>query len=247
MSKSKFITVPITLALLACSPCFGSDWVEDFESYSLGAFPSEHWTSFCGNTDMSIATDPRDPSNKVFRLYGVVGARWAAGANREYTVPDEFTISLRVYNGGEAIPIGGHQVRAEIATRQGICWTEPGRSYISFHKNGNVYAADGTTVLQTYEVERWYDVRISYSRSPDTLTFRYWIDDTFRGEVKVATYSGDPVQNRIELVAQAGTAYFDDVTVTADSPTCYADCDGNGMLDIFDFLCFQNEFAAGCP
>jgi hypothetical protein len=27
----------------------------------------------------------------------------------------------------------------------------------------------------------------------------------------------------------------------------YADCDGSGVLDFFDFLCFQNEFLAGCP
>jgi hypothetical protein len=27
----------------------------------------------------------------------------------------------------------------------------------------------------------------------------------------------------------------------------YADCDESGTLDFFDFLCFQNEFAAGCP
>ena len=27
----------------------------------------------------------------------------------------------------------------------------------------------------------------------------------------------------------------------------YADCDGSGGLDFFDFLCFQDEFAAGCP
>ncbi len=26
-----------------------------------------------------------------------------------------------------------------------------------------------------------------------------------------------------------------------------ADCDGSGSLDFFDFLCFQNRFAAGCP
>lgn len=26
----------------------------------------------------------------------------------------------------------------------------------------------------------------------------------------------------------------------------YADCDGNGRLDLFDFLCFQDAFAAGC-
>jgi hypothetical protein len=27
----------------------------------------------------------------------------------------------------------------------------------------------------------------------------------------------------------------------------YADCDGSGDLDFFDFLCFQDAFAAGCP
>ena len=34
-------------------------------------------------------------------------------------------------------------------------------------------------------------------------------------------------------------------------PVCYADCDmgcdGKASLDLFDFLCFQNEFAAGHP
>ena len=28
---------------------------------------------------------------------------------------------------------------------------------------------------------------------------------------------------------------------------CYADCDDSGLLDFFDFLCFQNEFAAATP
>jgi len=27
----------------------------------------------------------------------------------------------------------------------------------------------------------------------------------------------------------------------------YADCDGNTIFDIFDFLCFQDAFATGCP
>ncbi|MCH8271290.1 MAG: hypothetical protein IH985_08805 [Planctomycetes bacterium] len=29
--------------------------------------------------------------------------------------------------------------------------------------------------------------------------------------------------------------------------SCYADCDQSGMLDIFDFLCFQNSFVLGEP
>ena len=33
----------------------------------------------------------------------------------------------------------------------------------------------------------------------------------------------------------------------APEASCYADCDGNGSLDIFDFLCFQNSFVAGDP
>ena len=30
-------------------------------------------------------------------------------------------------------------------------------------------------------------------------------------------------------------------------PRCYADCDGSGALDIFDFLCFQNSFVNSEP
>ena len=33
----------------------------------------------------------------------------------------------------------------------------------------------------------------------------------------------------------------------AGCEVCYADCDGNGELDIFDFLCFQNSFVLGEP
>lgn len=33
----------------------------------------------------------------------------------------------------------------------------------------------------------------------------------------------------------------------ADAPSCYADCDGDGRFTVFDFLCFQNTFAVGCP
>jgi hypothetical protein len=42
---------------------------------------------------------------------------------------------------------------------------------------------------------------------------------------------------------------FDDITYKSAGatvcPKCLADCDGSGSLDFFDFLCFQNLFAAG--
>jgi hypothetical protein len=46
----------------------------------------------------------------------------------------------------------------------------------------------------------------------------------------------------------SATAEFqmDDMRIAADTP-CYPDCDDNGVLDFFDFLCFQNAFLAGDP
>ena len=37
------------------------------------------------------------------------------------------------------------------------------------------------------------------------------------------------------------------IHVECPGAACYADCDGSGSLDFFDFLCFQNAFAGGCP
>ena len=39
-------------------------------------------------------------------------------------------------------------------------------------------------------------------------------------------------------------------TIEYEAAGCYADCDtstGIGVLDIFDFLCFQNRYDAGSP
>jgi len=39
---------------------------------------------------------------------------------------------------------------------------------------------------------------------------------------------------------------IDDLEITSES-TCYPDCTGEGTLDIFDFLCFQDAFVQGDP
>ena len=55
----------------------------------------------------------------------------------------------------------------------------------------------------------------------------------------VDRYAGEP--------GSAGHSgmYYDDVTLEEAGGGCYADCDLSGGLDFFDFLCFQNAFAAG--
>ena len=43
------------------------------------------------------------------------------------------------------------------------------------------------------------------------------------------------------------TVAFDNVVVEQISKTCYPDCTGEGTLDIFDFLCFQDAFVQMDP
>jgi len=49
---------------------------------------------------------------------------------------------------------------------------------------------------------------------------------------------------RVGCVAPSGNAATDMVSVNAG---CEADLNGDGVLDIFDFLMFSNLFSAGCP
>jgi hypothetical protein len=89
---------------------------DDFESYTTGQWPSPSWVGFGGNDSNhsvnNIVEDPEDPNNQVFRLYGVVGGLWGAGAVREIELSDSFVFSCRVYAGGESIPSSGHQYSA---------------------------------------------------------------------------------------------------------------------------------------
>jgi ligand-binding sensor domain-containing protein len=43
------------------------------------------------------------------------------------------------------------------------------------------------------------------------------------------------------------SAISEGVAVLRTERGCYADCDGNGALDVFDFLCFQDAFTSAAP
>jgi DNA-binding beta-propeller fold protein YncE len=57
-----------------------------------------------------------------------------------------------------------------------------------------------------------------------------------------AAYRFDPEGKPLGAFARSGAAMF---LAVAPACECYADCDGSGALDIFDFLCFLNLFHLG--
>ncbi len=68
-----------------------------------------------------------------------------------------------------------------------------------------------------------------------TWTWNGWESTTPIGRVEI--YGGN--------VFGGGFQMIDDMEITVTcSAACYADCEGDGDLDVFDFLCFQSEWAA---
>ena len=48
-------------------------------------------------------------------------------------------------------------------------------------------------------------------------------------------------------IISGNTLAVDNVGVAPAAPPCFADCDGNGTLNILDFVCYQGLFQAGDP
>jgi hypothetical protein len=81
-----------------------------------------------------------------------------------------------------------------------------------------------------------------------------------RGQILVQVFDNNAVDFRMAILSPPETCYPDcdgngtldvfDFLCFQDSFTQgdpYADCDRNATLDVFDFLCFQDAFVAGCP
>ena len=74
--------------------------------------------------------------------------------------------------------------------------------------------------------------------APRNLTTQFYVVPASTPLTDATTYTWLVVGEII-----AGFTYSESRTFTV----CYADCDQSGVLDIFDFLCFQNAFVQGDP
>ena len=121
---------------------------------------------------------------------------------------------------------------------------------------------NGTTVDTPGEANTWNTRTVdvtSFAGQPVKLSFFF---DTVDGVLN--EFRGWQIDNIVitstGLVCEPASCYADcDLSGSLDffdflcfqnefaAATAYADCDGSGSHDFFDFLCFQNAFAAGCP
>ncbi len=159
-----------------------------------------------------------------------------------------FNDKVLSYNLTTGAPVGEAPVQSgkSFDDPVGLYLDAEGNLYVSCASSSNIFKRNASGTL--IELVAPFTAGLSGPRDMTTSP---------EGWLLVGDGSNDPVKgyNRLNG-AYTGTFVFNGnrgglgearvPLMFADASTCYADCDGNGNLNIDDFICFQTFFVLGC-
>ncbi|MFI4881048.1 MAG: LamG-like jellyroll fold domain-containing protein [Phycisphaerales bacterium JB064] len=239
-----------------CPPVF----VEDFEFYMPESEPCGigGWSPWPGSTDVCglVTTDQAASGMRSLRIDGQMGGMTGQGDDMVRTF--DLTSGRHVLTMQTLVPTG--------ATGRGwvVMLSEFPAPFnwalnLMLDANAGIIRDEQDAGLNTPLVfGQWIELQVVIDLDADT------VDATYNGVPFIVGKSwtlgvppsGPATFKALDLYADepgTGTSgmYFDDISLrTLCEPTpepCVADCDASGALDLFDFLCFQNQFDAGDP
>ena len=190
---------------------------DDFESYTIGSFPSasgwELWFNGAGDSYQKIVDNTYTSPTKSLQLLGRSG--WAAFAALPFETDS---------------PMIGFQANVKVTEIKGSYTCDARLSFtkrvragssveyapVEFMDNGQVVAS--YEVMQSYEINKWYKVMLLLNKKTDI--YSVWIDDVLVGKnLKIpSTGQKDHLSYEIEAfsVSQIKNnviVYFDDVKI----------------------------------
>jgi len=199
-----------------------SDWCDDFEGYPPGTSVGSNWV-LSGN--ISSIADPNIAytGNQSLKMFGTIGGCWAAVADRslETTFPMKITGAVR--NGTENLSGCHYPYRAEMGLRAGSTWTDPGAfGLFGFIENGDliIFCGNPYDTITGFNLEQWYEFEFNIWITNDSLVHtECWFDGNNVGHYSREVSSLPHLLNasHLDISAQEGTAWFDDVCVSAGS------------------------------
>ena len=193
------------------------EFVNDFESYSSGTWPST-WVADANASDLSsnyIDNSTASQGSQSLRMHGALGASWGALAYHPLSLTAPLEVEIAVKNGNETLT-GAHPDRAYIGLRKGTSWSNPARMFVLFKGDGTIVSGGGNVTLGTYSTLTWYTVKIRYEKpSSSQVKISYWINGVFKGDEILTTIAEEDQLNNLDLTAQEGTVWFDNVNVSS--------------------------------
>jgi len=206
-------------------------WCDDFEGYSPGSSVGSEW-ALSGNISSVADGSIAYTGDQSLKMFGQIGQCWAAVADKPLETTFPMTVEFAIRNGTENL-YGCHPYRGGVGLRSGPHWTDPGSTGIlAFLENGDLLITSTLpyVTLSGFSLEHWYQFKVDISIPGDGFVHtRYWVDGAFLGEYTRDTtgmaYLWDA--KYLDLSAQEGTAWFDDVCVGPSSesphvPICHA-------------------------
>lgn len=188
-------------------------WHENFESYEVNTFPST-WVKDGNASSAStnfVTDETSSEGNKSIKLFGSLGGCWASLTLRALNTAPPYIIEMDVKNGTENLS-GCHPDRAAIVLRKGTSWTNPGRLFVYFYRDGNIHL--GEEISDKFTTNIWYTVKIKYDKiSSSEVKITYWINNVLKGEYTVDADSNEDELTNLEIGVEEGTAWFDNITV----------------------------------
>jgi hypothetical protein len=187
--------------------------VDDFESYSLGTFPSAGgWEMVWAGTGENYVTDAYSYSpTKSLQLWG--RPNWACVAQRKFSTDAPvigYEFAIRIDSIGTGGP--GRVEHPAFFSREAYIWGAYYARVIFNHDTGKIEAEDGS-ILGDWEPGVWYQVKVVLDRSINT--YDVWIDHQFKGGGLTTSRTDTDLIDALALIsAHPGVkVYYDDVSV----------------------------------
>lgn len=219
-------------------------WSDNFESYSLNAFPgSGGWqliTNGAGTAYQYVSDTHAVSGSRSMHLMG--SNCWSATAYRPVGIPAKVKVEASIYL--DAISCGCDQILAVIGL--GTLGTHLGAVY--FNCDGYMYAGrlnsdrSKDVRLMTYAASTWYKVKLIVDLN--ARTYDVYIDGVLRGS-DIQIFDTETPTGVIVSAAHGTNpvAWFDDVSVSSID-VCDCDLNHDGRCDMRDWLVFGRKWGA---
>ncbi len=235
-------TILAALATAGAASAASAQWSDNFDSYATGPLSGNGgWAVWCsGGIDGAVDTAFAHSGTKSFR------------ANTSTDMVQTFsgvTSGQWVFSCMTYVPTGTTGIGAMVLLNQYPCPTVNSQWSISTNIDadaGQVKEWGGASVPLV--TGQWVEYRLEIDLDADTF------NELYNGQALVTggTWSGNiqagglPQLQGLDLYSQSMNGmYYDTISLTKAGDVCYPDCDGDTLLTIDDFICFQTFFAIG--
>ena len=231
-------------------PAGGGEFTDDFESYPLGEICGMNgWEEWNGSVDVcaSVTDEQASSGTQSLVLVGAVGGNNGQGDDtvQLFDVNEgQWTFSCQTYvpddASGEASIILLNTYPAAVNSDWSVV--------VALNADLGTVADFNGTLLAALKKGEWVEFRTEIDLAADTCDYYY--GDEYMGQLSWTGGIQAGGQPRIQCLdlygGEPGTGttgtYIDDVALVPAGGGCPADCNGDGVLNILDFVCFQGEW-----